>query len=286
MMNVKMEFMINGLIKRTILALLVMIFVSCEDSNDLPNRNFQLVWQDEFDGVTGDLPNASNWTYDIGTGQGGWGNQELQYYTNRPENVSLDGEGNLVITAIEENEPFEGSPYTSARIKTQGIRGFRYGRIEARLKTPFSQGLWPAFWMLGTDIEEVGWPQTGEIDIMELRGQEPSIISGTIHGPGYSAGESIGDDFELLEGRFDTKFHVFAIEWGPNFIDFFVDDRLYQSLTPLDLPEEAEWVFNDKDFFLILNVAVGGTFLGNPDETSRFPQTMIVDYVRAYELIQ
>lgn len=272
---------------RTIIMLCFLsVFAGCDETNELPKRNLQLVWEDEFDGITGELPNSSNWTYDIGTGDGGWGNLELQYYTDRPENVSLDGEGNLVITAIEEEVPFEGSQYTSARIKTQGLQSFQYGRIEARLKTPFSQGLWPAFWMLGNDIEEVGWPQTGEIDLMELRGQTPSLISGTIHGPGYSGGESIGKDFQLIEGRFDTEFHVFAVEWGPNFIDFFVDDRLYQELRPDDLPEGAEWVYNDKGFFLLLNVAVGGSFVGNPNSSSRFPQTMTVDYVRVYELIQ
>jgi beta-glucanase (GH16 family) len=256
------------------------ILTSCETSNDLPNRDYELVWEDNFDGISGELPNSNYWTFDIGTGENGWGNQELQYYTNRPQNVSLDGQGNLVITAIQEG--FQGSAYTSARIKTQGLQQQTYGRFEARLKTPFSQGLWPAFWMLGADIEEVGWPQTGEIDIMELRGQQPRTIAGSIHGPGYSAGQAISDSFTLLEARFDTKFHVFAVEWGPGFIDFFVDDFLYQRLTPEDIPNGGEWVF-DKPFFLILNVAVGGTYVGPPNSNSRFPQSMIVDYVRVYQ---
>lgn len=257
------------------------ILVGCDNSNDPPRTVYNnLVWADEFDGTTGDAPNPNFWNYDIGTGTNGWGNNELQYYTNRPENVSLDGKGNLVITAIRET--FQGRAYTSARIKTKGLKEFKYGRIEARLKTPFGQGLWPAFWMLGADIDVVGWPQTGEIDIMELRGQQPRIIVGSIHGPGYSGGNAISKTFELLNSRFDTEFHVFAIEWSPDYIDFFVDNRLYQRLTPESIPKNSEWVF-DKPFFLLLNVAVGGDFLGAPLPTTRFPQTMTIDYIRVYQ---
>ncbi len=262
-----------------ILSGMLLVTAGCDDSNE-PQRSFELVWSDEFDGSTGDSPDPNNWNFEIGTGENGWGNQELQYYTDRPENVSLDGEGNLVITAIQES--YQGSSYTSARITTQGKVEQRYGRIEARLKTPFSQGLWPAFWMLGTDIETVSWPQCGEIDIMELRGQEPSKIGGAIHGPGYSGGNPISQEFELEEGRFDTEFHVFAVEWGPGFIDYFVDDFLYQQLTPASIPSGTEWVF-DKEFFILLNVAVGGGYVGPPNSSSRFPQTMTVDYVRLYQ---
>ncbi len=254
--------------------------VSCDTNNDLPDRGYTLVWSDEFNGNSGDAPDPNFWTYDIGTGSNGWGNNELQYYTNRPQNVELDGLGNLVITARKES--YQGSSFTSARLKTKGLKEFRYGRIEARLKTPFSQGLWPAFWMLGANIDEVGWPQTGEIDLMELRGQQPSIIAGSIHGPGYSGGNAISETFQLIGSRFDTDFHVFAIEWGPDFIDFFVDNNLYHRISPSDLPANAEWVF-DKPFFILLNVAVGGNYVGPPSENSRFPQTMIVDYVRVYQ---
>lgn len=257
-----------------------LVINSCTESNELPDRGYTLVWSDEFDGTTGDQPNPEFWTYDIGTGSNGWGNNELQYYTDRTENIHIDGRGNLVITAIR--EPFLGSAYTSARIKSKGLKEFQYGRIEARIKTPFGQGLWPAFWMLGADIDAVGWPQTGEIDIMELRGQQPSTMLGTIHGPGYSAGNSISNTFQLFDSRFDTEFHVFAVEWGPDFMDFFVDQRLYGRITPSDLPTGAEWVF-DKPFFLLLNVAVGGGFVGSPTEMTRFPQTMLVDYVRVYQ---
>lgn len=254
---------------------------SCtEDSaTPLPERNFQLVWEDNFDGAAGTSPDASRWTYDIGTGDNGWGNQELQYYTDRPENVSLDGNGNLVMTAIAEN--FSGSPFTSARITTKGLFSQAYGRFEARLKTPFGPGLWPAFWLLGDDIDTVGWPFCGEIDVMELRGQEPATIHGSLHGPGYSAGNAVTDTYDLVGGRFDTEFHVFAIEWGVDYVEYYVDDQLYQRLTPDSVP--GEWVYDD-NFFMILNVAVGGSFVGFPSPTgTRFPQTMVVDYVRVYQ---
>ncbi|MEO9484280.1 MAG: glycoside hydrolase family 16 protein [Ekhidna sp.] len=278
----------NQLFKNLTLLLSLSIAISCGETVELPNRQYELVWEDNFDGTTGDSPNAANWDFETGTGINGWGNQELQNYTNRPENVSLDGKGNLIITAIQES--FGGSNYTSGRIITKDKQEFQYGRIEARLKTPFSQGLWPAFWMLGADIETVPdndettvvWPQAGEIDIMELRGQEPSTIAGSIHGPGYSGGNAVSSDFILDDARFDTEFHVFAVEWGPDFIDFFVDDQLYQQLTPESLPEGSEWVFN-KEFFILLNVAVGGNYVGNPNDNSRFPQTMTVDYVRVYQ---
>lgn len=261
---------------------LLLTFSSCtEDSaTPLPTRNLTLVWEDNFDGAAGSSPDASKWTYDIGTGVNGWGNNELQYYTDRPENVSLDGNGNLVITAIAEN--FNGSPYSSARITTKGLFSQTYGRFEARIKTPFGPGLWPAFWMLGDDIDVVGWPFCGEIDVMELRGQEPSRIHGSVHGPGYSGGNAVTDTFDLSDGRFDTEFHVFAVEWGEGFVEYFVDGQLYLRLTPNDVP--GDWVYDD-DFFMILNVAVGGSFVGFPSPTgTRFPQTMTVDYVRVYQI--
>ncbi|GMQ23814.1 glycoside hydrolase family 16 protein [Algoriphagus sp. oki45] len=271
----------HKLVKAILFLSVGMIMLSaCTETNELPDRGYTLVWSDEFDGTTGDPPNPENWTFDIGTGTDGWGNNELQYYTDRTENIHIDGRGNLVIKAI--NEPFAGRNYTSARITTKGLREFRFGRIEARIKTPFGQGLWPAFWMLGSNIDGVGWPQTGEIDIMELRGQQPSTVLGSVHGPGYSAGNAITTAFQLFDGRFDTEFHVFAIEWGSDFIDFFVDDRLYKRLTPADIPAGSEWVF-DRHFFLLLNVAVGGNFVGSPSPNTRFPQTMLIDYVRVYQ---
>lgn len=255
----------------------LLVFFGCErdDFQKLDERNWQLVWSDEFEGEAGELPDPSKWTFDLGTGEDGWGNQELQRYTNNPENVSLDGEGNLVITAIR-----DGNSFTSARIKTQGLFAQQYGRFEARLKTPYGPGLWPAFWMLGDNIETVGWPQSGEIDIMELRGQQPHIIHGSVHGPGYSGGNPVSKSYTLTNGRFDAEYHVFAIEWDEEKIDFFVDDFLYQRIRPADVP--GEWVF-DQPFFILLNVAVGGNYVGFPTEQTPFPQKMIIDYVRVYE---
>ncbi len=268
-----------------VLLMFVASTISCGDSTDDPpgqsNRTYELVWSDEFDGAAGTSPDGTKWTYDIGGGVNGWGNNELQYYTNDPDNVSMDGEGNLVITALQQS--LGGKSYTSARIKTQGIFQQTYGRFEARLKTPYGKGLWPAFWMLGADIEQVSWPQCGEIDVMELIGQKPFEVHGTIHGPGYSAGNAVTESFENEGVRFDTEFHEFAVEWGEDFIEFFVDDELYHSIKPQNVP--GEWVF-DNDFFLILNVAVGGNWPGAPNSTTFFPQEMVVDYVRVYEEIE
>ncbi len=257
------------------------LITSCVEEGELPNanRDFQLVWEDEFDGPAGAAPDPAKWNFDIGTGANGWGNFELQYYTDRPENISMDGAGNLVITARAES--FGGQPYTSARINTKGLFEQAYGRFEARIKTPFGPGLWPAFWMLGNDIDVVDWPQCGEIDIMELRGQEPSTIHGSVHGPGYSGGNPVTETFSLEDARFDTDFHVFAIEWGEDFIEYYVDDLLYQRITPENV--SGEWVF-DNPFYLLLNVAVGGGFVGFPSpEGTRFPQTMVIDYVKVYK---
>lgn len=267
---------------KKLLTLLILIAVTLSISGCGTDNNssddWELVWSDEFEGEAGESPNSNYWTYDIGRGSNGWGNQELQYYTDRPENVSLDGEGNLVITALRES--YENAQFTSARIKTEGLVEHAYGRFEARLKTPYGPGLWPAFWMLGSNFSEVGWPQTGEIDIMELRGQEPSEIGGALHGPGYSAGNAISQSYTLSNSRFDTEYHVFAVEWFEDRIDYYVDDVRYQSINRSDVP--GEWVFN-KPFFIILNVAVGGTYVGPPSSQTPFPQTMIVDYVRVYQ---
>lgn len=249
-----------------------------DDFQKLDERNWQLVWSDEFDGAQGELPDNTKWTFDIGTGDNGWGNQELQYYTDRPENVSLDGEGNLVITA--RSETLGGRQFTSARIKTEGLFEQQYGRFEARLITPYGPGLWPAFWMLGANIETVGWPQCGEIDIMELRGQEPNIIHGSIHGPGYSGGNPITKMYGLVNDRFDSDYRIYAVEWDEDKIDFFVDDFLYQRIERDDVP--GEWVY-DQPFFILLNVAVGGDYVGFPTPDTPFPQEMIIDYVRVYQ---
>lgn len=263
-----------------IIALASVAIVSCTPDNfqKLDERDWQLVWSDDFNGTAGILPDPTKWTFDIGTGQDGWGNQELQYYTNRPENVSLDGLGNLVITA--RSESFGGRSFTSARIKTQGLFAQAYGRFEARIKNPYGPGIWPAFWMLGADVETVGWPQAGEIDIMEMRGQDPTIIHGSLHGPGYFAGNPISGSYALKNARFDTDFYVYAVEWFPDRIDFFVNGYLYNRIKSSDVP--GEWVF-DSPFFLILNVAVGGSYVGFPNVSTPFPQQMVIDYVRVYQ---
>ncbi|MEZ4772543.1 MAG: glycoside hydrolase family 16 protein [Bacteroidia bacterium] len=262
------------------LPLLTFSLTSCkvDETQQLEARSWALTWSDEFDGPAGQSPNTDNWAYDIGTGDNGWGNGEFQYYTDRKENVSLDGEGHLVLTA--RRETFAGANFTSARITTKGSFSQAYGRFEANIKTPYGPGLWPAFWMLGEDIDEVGWPQCGEIDIMEMRGQQPYIVHGTVHGPGYSAGAAITSSYSLENSRFDTDFHLYAVEWYPDRIDFFVDDFLYKRITPEDVT--GEWVY-DQPFFLILNVAVGGTFVGFPTSQTPFPQTMVVDYVKVYK---
>ena len=268
-------------LKHTLLFLvysfILLIVPSCDNSLEPEVPNYQLVWQDEFDGPANQAPDAANWTYDIGTGDNGWGNQELQYYTDRSDNVSLDGNGNLVITARRES--FGGRPFTSARIKTQGLFEQTYGRFEARMKLPWGPGIWPAFWLLGSDIETVGWPQCGEIDIMEYRGQQTNLINGTVHGPGYSGGNAVTKSYGFEQARFDTDFHLFAVEWGTDYIRFYVDDVLYQEIKPDDL--SGEWVFNHP-FFMILNVAVGGNYVGFPTSETPFPQSMVIDYVRVY----
>jgi len=238
-----------------------------------------ITFEDNFD--TDGPIDENSWNYELGDGVNnglprGWGNNELQYYTDRPDNIKVE-DGVLHITALREN--FQGASYTSARITTKNKVEQRYGRIEARMQLPWGQGLWPAFWMLGSNIDEVEWPQCGEIDIMEYRGQDPSTLIGSVHGPGYSAGEAVSKEYVLPNDRFDTGFHIFGIEWSPDYINFYVDDVLYNQITPEDV--DGEWVF-DQPFYIILNVAVGGDFVGPVGANTIFPQTMLVDYVRVY----
>jgi beta-glucanase (GH16 family) len=241
-----------------------------------------LVWSDEFQQADGSVPDPSKWVYDLGGN--GWGNNELQTYTSRTNNARIE-DGRLVIEARQET--YTGTDgiqrnYTSARLKTLGKVSWAYGRIEARIKVPRGQGLWPAFWMLGTNFPSAGWPACGEIDIMENIGAEPSIVHGTIHGPGYSGGGSIGNAYTLSGGAaFADDFHLFAVEWETNRIRWYADNHLYFTATPSSLPGGSQWVFTQPQF-VILNVAVGGTWPGNPDGTTTFPQRMTVDYVRVY----
>jgi len=238
---------------------------------------WKLVWADEFDQPDGTAPSTANWNYDIGAS--GWGNNELEYYTSRTNNARIEN-GQLVIEAIKEN--YLGSAYTSARLKTQGKWSWSYGRIEARIKIPYGQGIWPAFWMLGTNISSVGWPACGEIDILENIGKEPATVHGTIHGPGYSGDSAIGGPYSLPgAAAFADSFHVYALEWTTNQLKWYVDGQQYFSTSPDSLPGGSAWVFTQAQF-IILNVAVGGNWPGYPDGTSTFPQRMLVDYVRVY----
>lgn len=247
-----------------------------------PSSSWQLVWADEFDGADGSAPDPEKWVFDLGGG--GWGNNELQTYTDRRENAAIR-DGMLVIRAVKES--FAGRDgvrreYTSARLKTLGRFSRAYGRFEARIKVPRGQGIWPAFWMLGDDIESAGWPRCGEIDIMENIGREPLIVHGTLHGPGYSGAQGIGGAFSSPGGRpFADDFHVFSIEWEPQTIRWAVDGTVYQTRTASDLPAGARWVY-DHPFFMLLNVAVGGNWPGSPDATTSFPQEMQVDWVRVH----
>jgi beta-glucanase (GH16 family) len=245
---------------------------------------YTLVWSDEFNTADGSQPDTTKWTYDIG-GKG-WGNNELESYTNRAQNVQIQN-GNLVITAQRENYTgSDGTPrnYTSARLKTQNLFAQAYGRFEARIKIPKGQGIWPAFWMLGNDVGSVRWPQCGEIDIMENIGKEPGMVHGSLHGPGTVGSTSdMTSSFSLPAGQhFSDDFHLYAVEWEAGTVRFYVDANLYATFSSSQWPAEGEWVF-DHPFFIIINVAVGGKWPGAPDATSAFPQTMLVDYVRVYK---
>jgi beta-glucanase (GH16 family) len=237
----------------------------------------KLLWSDEFSGAAGSKPDPSKWTYDLGAN--GWGNKELENYTDKPENAFLDGEGHLVIRAIKDAE----GRFTSARMKTQGLFSFTYGRVEARMKLPRGQGIWPAFWMLGNDITKVGWPACGEVDVMENLGREPAILHGTIHGPGYSGKRSISAQY-VLPGApmLADDFHLYAADWRPDRIEFSMDSHVYAAVNPASLPPGTKWVY-DHAFFLILNLAVGGAWPGDPNISTIFPQDLTVDYIRVYK---
>ena len=277
-MNKTIKYLIKGktFLFMSFLLVTLVVISSCDtDETQTVATYTNLVMSDEFD--TDGAPNGALWNYEIGTGANGWGNNELQYYTDRTENVKVEN-GYLLITA--NREEYNGSLYTSARITTQGKFEQAYGRFEARIKVPSGKGFWPAFWLLGNDCETNIWPDCGEIDIMEFVGDDPTRIFGTVHGPNYSAGEGITKSYELEGSRYDTSFHVFGIEWSPESINYYVDDALYQTITPADVP--GEWVF-DHPFYIILNVAVGGNLPGAPNEETVFPQSMLVDYVRVYQ---
>jgi beta-glucanase (GH16 family) len=245
----------------------------------------RLLWSDEFDGPAGAPPDAARWTHEVGDGstQGipGWGNHELQCYTDAIENASLDGAGNLVITARRLPRSNRRCEYTSARLISKGKLEFAYGRIESRIRLPRGGGLWPAFWALGTNIDSAAWPACGEIDVMEHVGRSPRRVYATIHGPGYSGEEGFGGVLDLPSDLADD-FHVFGVDWEPHRLLWTLDGIPYHTARPQDVAP-AEWVF-ERPFFLLVNLAVGGTFGGDVEERTTFPQAMSVDYVRVYEL--
>jgi beta-glucanase (GH16 family) len=243
-----------------------------------------LTWSDEFDAAAGTPPDPAKWRYDIGGS--GWGNNELQYYTDSTSNAAHDGSGNLVITARRENPAgytchYGACEYTSARLLTSGTFTQAYGRFEARLKIPRGQGIWPAFWMLGEDITTNPWPNCGEIDIMENVGHQPSTVVGSLHGPGYSGSTPLTATYTLPDGQaLADDFHVFAVDWAPDSITWYIDDIQYSRKTPADAGGNP-WVF-DHPFFMLLNLAVGGNWPGPPDASTSFPQSLVADYIRVY----
>ena len=250
-----------------------------------PVVQWTLVWSDEFDGAAGTGVDETKWTHDIGDGCAagicGWGNQEKEYYSNATENVALNGSGQLAITARTAPAGltcyYGPCRYTSAKIHTRGKMTAAPGRVEARIKLPTGQGLWPAFWMLGSGFPAVGWPQCGELDIMEFRGSQPSMMSSAIHGPGYSG----ATPFAHAQTMASAEYHVFSIIWDANNVQFFVDNAVHYTVARSELETRGASVLANS-YFVILNLAVGGHFDGDPASDAIFPATMLVDYVRVY----
>lgn len=267
------------------------------------SNGWKLVWSDEFDGKQVD---KAKWDFDRGTGAtdpvthqflAGWGNNELEFYSNRPENVYVQ-DGMLHIRAVKED--YKGAHYTSARLKTKGLFSKKYGRFEWRAKLPTGKGIWPALWMLPQEQKHGGWAASGEIDVVEARGQEPDKVLGTLHyGSQWPANTHTGKDFIFPDKAGIADFHVYALEWEPGEIRWLVDGKTYQtqsfwwSCSDTDGPKGVEPVNEselnpwpapfDQPFYIVMNVAVGGQFLGNPDAKTAFPAEMVVDYVRVYD---
>ena len=274
-------------------AILFLAFAAhCAEPNSAPlsvadsTNAWKLIWSDEFNGPAATGVDTNKWTAE--TGGNGNGNKEWQFYTTGRSNAALDGHGCLNITALKSptntfKTRFGNGAYSSARFNTAKKFSVKYGRIEARIRIPAGQGIWPAFWMMGEDIATAHWPACGEVDIMENIGKEPDTVHGTMHGPGYSGSQGPTAAIRLKnQERFADNFHVFAVEWETNEVRWYVDGQFYERRTPADLPADKKWVF-DKPFFLLLNLAVGGGWPGNPAETTKFPAVMAVDYVRVYQ---
>ena len=262
-----------------LVTLIALVATGCGGTAPGPTGAWVQTWADEFEGGAGQRPDPTKWGAEVGGS--GFGNNEQEYYTDSAANASLDGKGNLAIVARKESQG--GRSYTSARLVTKGRLEQKYGKFEARIQLPTGRGIWPAFWMLGANGDTNAWPACGEIDIMEQRGQEPLINHGSLHGPGYSGGAAISRAYPLPGPRsFHDDFHVFTVEWDPAQIVFSVDGDQYQIVKASALPASSPWVY-DHPFFLILNIAVGGDYVGSPSAATAFPQTMLVDWVRAYQ---
>jgi beta-glucanase (GH16 family) len=279
MMSARISLLVGALVATVLPGAVAAQANAAPSADEGPADTQAVVFEDNFDGPAGIGPDGSKWVLETGDNVN---NHERQYYTTSTSNAALDGSGNLVITARRENPGgyqcwYGTCEYTSARLNTSGKFTQTYGHYEARIKMSRGQGMWPAFWMLGDNIGGVGWPQCGEIDIMENVGFEPSTVHGTIHGPGYSGAGGIGAPYGI-GGAFADDFHTFAVDWAPNSITWSVDGNVYQTRTPADL-NGNQWVF-DHPFFLILNLAVGGYWPGDPDGNTPFPNTLTVDYVR------
>lgn len=264
---------------RSLLLLSALAACGTTPAVDELDNSWVLVWSDEFDGAAGSAPSAENWTPDVGGD--GWGNEQLEHNTDRTDNAFHDGEGHLILRA--QREDYEGNAYTSARLTTAGKVEYGPARIEGRIRVPRGQGIWPAFWLLGADFPDVGWPACGEVDILELRGEAPETSIATVHGPGYSGGDSVSGTTTLVGGEtFADDFHTYAVDIDPEHLVFWVDGERIHTVRPGDLPAGTGWVL-DGPFFVILNVAVGGQFLEPPTDDTPFPADMVVDYVRIYE---
>jgi beta-glucanase (GH16 family) len=245
------------------------------------------VWSDEFDGTDGARVDSTKWGYDLGDGCPnvcGWGNNEREYYTSDTANIRQNGLGQLAITARVATDTipcyYGRCLYRSAKITTNGKMSVAPGRVEARIKLAAGQGLWPAFWLLGNNIGTVGWPTSGELDVMENKGSQRTTTSSAVHGPGYSGNTPFAHSYSPIV---TTDYHIYAVEWETQSIRYFVDGNQHYIVSRANVAQYGSWVF-DQPFYVILNLAVGGHFDGNPQSDAIFPATMLVDYVRVYRL--
>jgi beta-glucanase (GH16 family) len=253
-------------------------------------REWIQIWSDEFEGAAGARIDTTKWRFDVSDGCAagicGWGNNEKEYYTEAPDNIALNGSGQLMIVARLAPSGmtcyYGPCRYTSAKITTRGKMNAAPGRVEARIKLPSGQGLWPAFWMLGSSFPATPWPQCGELDIMENHGSTTTGVSSAVHGPGYSGNTPFVRGYALAQGTFSDDFHTFSVEWDSAQVRFLVDNTAHYTVTRSQLQVYGKSVL-DQPFFLILNLAVGGNFDGDPKSDAIFPATMLIDYVRVYE---